>query len=176
MTNLPKMKPERAVVYWNQKCVDAVRSAAVAAWHCGTALAQVKEIKAHGEFGPWLAKIGISTSGAARYMTLAREYQISQLGKFDTPHQALLALSEGENNMDYKKIGDTLDEAMKVIQEYMKYNPMDEKIAGIILCNGPDMDKDEVRHRRQHTTPMDDLRAWLKMARLCVTHINTKAA
>ena len=176
MTNLPKMKPERAAVYWHQKTVDAVRSAAVAAWHCGNALAQVKEIKAHGEFGPWLAKIGISNSRAHRYMRLASEYQIHQLGEFDTPHQALIALSKGDESMDSKEIGDTLDEAMKAIQEYMKEHPGDGELAVIILSIGPDMDKDEVRHRRQHATPMDDLKNMVTMARLCIAHINTKAA
>ena len=176
MTNLPKMKPERSVVYWHQKTVDAVRSAAVAAWHCGNALAQVKEIKAHGEFIPWLKNIGISNSRAHRYMRLASEYQIHQLGEFDTPHQALLALSKGDESMDSKEIGDTLDEAMKAIQEYMKEHPGDEQLAAIILSIGPDMDKDEVKHRRQHITPMDDLKNMVTMARLGIAHINAQAA
>ena len=176
MTNLQKMKPERAAVYWHQKTVDAVRSAAVAAWHCGNALAQVKEIKAHGEFIPWLKKMGISNSRAHRYMRLASEYQIHQLGEFDTPHQALLALSEGDESMGEEEIGETLDDALKVIQEYMSEHPGDAQLAALILSNGPDMNDDEVKHRRQHATPTDDLKNMVTMARLGIAHINAQAA
>lgn len=170
MTNLPKMKPERAVVYWNQKCVDAVRSAAVAAWHCGNALAQVKEIKAHGEFGPWLAKIGISTSGAARYMTLAREYEISQLGKYGNVHQAILALAEGEKPDYQTTIGKPLEDALKFILEYLKENPEDRKLLSLWASNAPTMENDGTIDM-SHLKPDEAVRNLLKAARACLSHI-----
>ena len=170
MANLPKMKPERAVVYWHQKTVDAVRSAAVAAWHCGNALAQVKGSKKHGEFIPWLKNIGISNSRAHRYMRLASEYEIHQLGEFDTPHEALRALSEGEKPDYQTTIGKPLEDALKFILEYLKEHPEDRKLLSLWASNAPTMENDGTidMHHLKTDEAVSNL---LKAARECVTHI-----
>ena len=57
----------------------------------------------------------------------------------------------------------------------MSEHPGDAQLAAIILSNGPDMNDDEVKHRRQHATAMDDLKAMVRMARLCAyAHINSQ--
>ena len=53
-----------------------------AAWHAGRALVEVKASLPHGEWLPWLDRQGVSKGAADRFMKLAQELQIPQLGEF----------------------------------------------------------------------------------------------
>ena len=68
------------------------KSAVLSAWRVGRLLIEKKSRLRHGEFGPWLAAIGISSSSAADYMTLGRE--ISDVGNLKSSiAQTLKALA-----------------------------------------------------------------------------------
>ena len=62
-----------------------------AAWHCGKALAEVKESLPHGSWLPWLESEGIERHQAARLMSFS-EHQMEQIVPFDSVDAALKAL------------------------------------------------------------------------------------
>ena len=61
------------------------------AWTAGSALTEIKNIKAHGSWMDFLEAEGISSSTALRLMKLAR-IQIPQIGEFETIDSALQSL------------------------------------------------------------------------------------
>ena len=63
------------------------------AWTAGSALTEIKNIKAHGSWMDFLEAEGISSSTALRLMKLAR-IQIPQIGEFETIDSALKSLPQ----------------------------------------------------------------------------------
>ena len=62
------------------------------AWDIGRGLRTVKDLMQHGEWLPWLDSIGMARETARRFMVLAEELQITQLGEFASVDDALKAL------------------------------------------------------------------------------------
>ena len=70
------------------------RRAVEAAWRAGAALVDVQREAERGQFGTWLEAEGVAKSTAYRLMELARAYETSQIGKFETVDAALTAAKD----------------------------------------------------------------------------------
>ena len=89
----PEAPGERAVFFWNRAQASA-RRFIEEAWQCGKALNETKASLPHGAWHPWLQSKGIKIRTATRFMELAREFQIGQLGRFESVDAALKSVEK----------------------------------------------------------------------------------
>ena len=89
----PEDPRERAVFYWT-RANHLARRAVEDAWRCGQALNEAKAALPHGAWHPWLENKRIAKRTAARWMELAREVQICQLGRYDSVDAALNSVAK----------------------------------------------------------------------------------
>ena len=89
----PEDPRERAVFYWT-RAHHFARRAVKDAWHCGQALNEAKAALPHGAWYPWLESKNIAKRTAARWMELAREVEIGQIGRFESVEAALKSVDK----------------------------------------------------------------------------------
>ena len=89
----PEDPRERAVFYWT-RANHLARRAVEDAWRCGQALNEAKAALPYGAWYPWLESKNIAKRTAARWMELAREVQICQLGRYDNVDAALNSVAK----------------------------------------------------------------------------------
>ena len=70
------------------RAIEAVRShgraRVKAAWDAGRELLRAKEKLDHGEWLPWLEKMGVARRTASSYMRIAAEVELARLAHFET--------------------------------------------------------------------------------------------
>ncbi len=89
----PEDPRERAAFYWT-RANHFARRAVEDAWRCGQALNEAKAALPHGAWHPWLESRAIARRTATRWMELAREIEIGQIGRFESVEAALKSVDK----------------------------------------------------------------------------------